>query len=44
MKFLSFAIPDRQVPESEAKLTEALEKLDAELVAGRNVVLHWSLV
>src|SRR5687768_10191990 len=40
MRFLSFPIPDRQVPDSESKLTAALGKLEAELAAGRNVVLH----
>jgi len=40
MRFLSFPIPDRQVPESENRLTEALALLEAELAAGRNVVLH----
>jgi protein-tyrosine phosphatase len=40
MKFLSFPIPDRQVPESESRLAKALEQLEAELAAGRNVVLH----
>jgi protein-tyrosine phosphatase len=40
VKFLSFPILDRQVPKSEGELTRGLEKLEAELVAGRNVVLH----
>jgi protein-tyrosine phosphatase len=40
MQFASFPIPDRQVPSSEAKLAVALEKLDADLAAGRNVVVH----
>lgn len=40
MKFLSYPIPDRQVPDSEANLAKALEKLEAELAAGKNVVLH----
>ena len=40
MKFLSYPIPDRQVPDSEANLGKALQKLEAELAAGRNVVLH----
>lgn len=40
MKFLSFPIVDRQVPESESRLSRTMEKLDAELEAGRNVVLH----
>ena len=40
MKFISYPIPDRQVPDSEANLGKALQKLEAELAAGRNVVLH----
>jgi protein-tyrosine phosphatase len=40
MEFLSFPIPDRQVPDSESRLAKALEKLDKELGAGRNVALH----
>jgi len=40
VKFLSFPILDRQVPTSEGELTRGLEKLEAELAAGRNVVLH----
>ncbi|MCL4850639.1 MAG: dual specificity protein phosphatase family protein [Bryobacteraceae bacterium] len=40
MKFFSYPIPDRQVPDSEANLGKALAKLEAELAAGRNVVLH----
>jgi len=40
MSFKSFPIPDRQVPDSEVRLTKVLEKLDQELVSGRNVVVH----
>jgi len=40
MKFLSFPIPDRQVPESESRLTKTLEQLEADLAVGRNVVVH----
>jgi len=40
MQFVSFPIPDREVPRSEAKVTLALEKLDADLSAGRNIVVH----
>ncbi len=40
MKFLSFPILDRHVPKSEGKLTQTLQKLEAELDGGRNVVLH----
>ena len=40
MAFESFPIPDLKVPASEASLAKALDKLDAELAAGRNVVVH----
>jgi len=40
MGFLSFPIPDRQVPDSEGQLAKALEKLNEELASGKNVVLH----
>ena len=40
MTFRAFPIPDRKVPDSETRLTKALEKLDRELASGRNVVLH----
>lgn len=40
MRFLSYPIPDRRVPDSESNLAKALEKMEAELTAGRNVVLH----
>jgi protein-tyrosine phosphatase len=40
MKFLSFPIEDRKVPESEVAFAGALELLDRELAAGRNVALH----
>ncbi len=40
MKFVSFPIPDRQVPNSETEMAAALEKIDAELSAGRKVVVH----
>ncbi|HEV2199817.1 MAG TPA: dual specificity protein phosphatase family protein [Bryobacteraceae bacterium] len=40
MKYRSFPILDRRVPDSESGLSQALKKLDAELEAGRNVVLH----
>jgi protein tyrosine/serine phosphatase len=40
MKFVSFPIPDRQVPNSETEMAAALERIDAELSAGRNVVVH----
>jgi protein-tyrosine phosphatase len=40
MQFVSFPIPDREVPDSDAKVAAALEKLDADLSSGRNVVVH----
>jgi protein-tyrosine phosphatase len=40
MTFVSFPIHDRQVPGSESGLSKALEKLDRELAAGKNVVVH----
>ena len=40
MTFLSYPIPDRQVPDSESNLAKALEKLEGELASGKNVVLH----
>ncbi len=40
MEFLSYPIPDRQVPDSEAGLAKGLARLEAELAMGRNVVLH----
>jgi len=40
MNFVSFPIADRQVPKSETGLAAALEKLDADLFAGKGVVMH----
>jgi protein-tyrosine phosphatase len=40
MNFLSFPIPDREVPASEGRFARALEQLERELASGRNVVLH----
>jgi protein-tyrosine phosphatase len=40
MKFASLPIPDRQVPNSESELSAALDRLDADLSAGKNVVIH----
>jgi|SRR5271166_100931 len=40
MRFVSFPIPDREIPDSDAKAAAALEKLDADLSSGRNVVVH----
>lgn len=40
MKFISLPIPDRQVPNSESEMLAALDGLDSDLSAGRNVVIH----
>jgi len=40
MKFVSLPIPDRQVPTSESEVSAALDRFDADLSAGRNVVIH----
>jgi len=40
MKFLSFPIPDRQVPASEASVTAIVENLEGELARGNNVLVH----
>jgi protein-tyrosine phosphatase len=40
MQFVSFPIMDRGVPNSDTKVAKALERLDADLSAGRNVVVH----
>ena len=40
MKFASLPIPDREVPTSESEVSATLDRLDADLSAGKNVVLH----
>ncbi len=40
MEFTSFPIPDRQIPRSEAKWAEVLEKATRTLSEGKNVVVH----
>jgi len=40
MKFSSLPIPDREVPNSESEVSAALDRLDADLAAGKNVVIH----
>jgi protein-tyrosine phosphatase len=40
MKFLALPIPDRQVPPSESEVSATLDRIDAELSAGKNVVVH----
>lgn len=40
VKFLSLPIPDRQVPRSESEVSGLLEEVDADLSAGKNVLVH----
>lgn len=40
MKFVSFPIPDRQVPSSQTEMAAVVERVDADLSAGKNVVVH----
>lgn len=40
LEFSSFPIADRQVPKSEAKLAQVIDKLNQSLSAGRNVLIH----
>ncbi len=40
MKFLSVPIADRQVPDSDADLLSVVQKVEAVLDAGNNVVVH----
>lgn len=40
IQFESFPIPDRQVPQSEGKLGETLDRMNRQLLAGRNVLVH----
>lgn len=40
MEFVSFPIADRQIPKSEAKWAEILEKATRTLSEGKNVVVH----
>jgi protein-tyrosine phosphatase len=40
MKFASLPIPDRQVPNSESEVSAALDGIDADLSAEKNVVIH----
>ena len=40
MDFTSFPIPDRQVPGSEAKWSEVLDRVAYELSTGKNVLVH----
>jgi len=40
MEFSSFPIADRQIPKSEAKWSEVLERVDRDLSTGKNVLVH----
>lgn len=40
MKFISLPIPDRQTPNSESEVSAALDRLDTDLAAGKNIVVH----
>jgi protein-tyrosine phosphatase len=40
MRFLSLPIPDRQVPRADSEVRTTVEKLDADLSAGKNVIIH----
>jgi protein-tyrosine phosphatase len=40
MDFISFPIPDRQIPKSEAEWYEALERVARDLSTGKNVLVH----
>jgi|SRR5208282_82614 len=40
MQFASLPIPDRLVPASESEVAAALDRIDADLSAGKNVVIH----
>lgn len=40
MEFISFPIADRQVPNSQAAIVDALEKISSGLSAGKNTVIH----
>ncbi len=40
LEFLSFPIPDRQVPRSETELGATLEKLNRMLSDGKNILVH----
>lgn len=40
MQFVSIPVEDRQVPKSEKAIESAVQKLDATLSGGRNVLIH----
>jgi protein-tyrosine phosphatase len=40
LKFVSFPIHDRSIPDSEARFQDLVDELGRELSSGRNIVLH----
>jgi protein-tyrosine phosphatase len=40
IEFIRFPIPDRQVPQSASELAKILDRIDAELTSGKDVLLH----
>ena len=40
INFISFPIPDREVPASEAGFNQLIEQIDRDLAGSRNVVVH----
>lgn len=40
MDFISFPVPDRQVPRSEARWCDVLERASRDLSTGRNLLVH----
>jgi protein-tyrosine phosphatase len=40
LEFISFPIPDREVPASEAEMASTLERLNRVLSSGQNIVIH----
>ena len=40
MRFVTLPIPDRQVPSSESEVSAVLDRIDADLSAGKKVVVH----
>jgi protein-tyrosine phosphatase len=40
LEFTSFPIPDRQVPRSDAELGRTLDRMNAALTSGRNILVH----
>jgi protein-tyrosine phosphatase len=40
LQFSSFPIPDRQIPRSETRLADTIEKLERTLESGKNVLVH----